>query len=94
MEKYLPVLNGMTITAALAWFLWWKSTIHKEIVQPSIDSVNTRIDVLQEQVNKIETLYMRIQDNLEHKIDRLQETVSSLSKEVAELNGQLKAMKR
>ena len=94
MEKYLPFLNGMTITAALAWFLWWKSTIHKEIVQPSIDSVNTRIDVLQEQVNKIETLYMRIQDNLEHKIDRLQETVTGLSKEVAELNGQLKAMKR
>lgn len=93
MENYLPVLNGFAITAALAWFLWWKSTIHKEIVQPSIDSVNTRIDVLQEQVNKVENLYIRMQDNLEHKIDRLQETVTALSKEVAELNGQLKAMK-
>ena len=93
-DKYLPVLNGMTITAALAWFLWWKSTIHKEIVKPSIDAVNTRVDTLQERLNKLEELYIRMQDNLEHKLDKLQETTSSLSKEVAEMNGQLKAMQR
>lgn len=98
MDKFLPLLNGLTITAALAWFLWWKSTIHKEIVEPSIDSVRSsltsRIDYLESRVKNTEELYIRMQDNLEHKVDKLQETVSNLAREVAELTGQLKAMSR
>ena len=98
MEQILPWINGISITAALGAFLWWKSTLHKEIVEPSVNALQTsltsRIDYLESRVEKTEELYLRMQDNLEHKIDKLQETVSNLTKEVAELTGQLKALQR
>lgn len=98
MQEFLPWINGISITAALGAFLWWKTTIHKEIVEPSVNAVQTslttRIDYLETRVAKTEELYLRMQDNLEHKIDKLQEAVSVLTKEVAELTGQLKAMQK
>ena len=94
MEELSNWIKGITIAGALAWFLWWKSTIHKEIVKPEVDKINSRIDFLEERTNKLEDSYGRISDNLDKKIDKLQETITTLSKEVAQLAGQIKAMSK
>lgn len=94
MNELLPWLKGLTLTGLITWFLWWKSTLHKEIVKPDVDKINSRIDFLENRTDKLEELYDRISDNLERKIDKLQETISILSKEVAQLSGQLKAMSK
>ena len=94
MEKYLPFLNGVTITAALGWFIWWKSTLHDEIVKPDIKTVNERIDFINLRLTKVEDLYEKMQDNIDRKIDKLQDAVTDLTKEVAELAGQIKSMQK
>lgn len=94
MEQFLEFATPGVIVAALTYFIWWKKQLHNELVEPDVNNINQRIDFLESRVEKAEELYDRIQDNLEHKIDRLQETVSGLAKEVAELTGQLKALQK
>lgn len=91
MTDFLPAINTAGIVSALSLFLWWKSTLQKEIVQPTIKPLEVRIKYLEEQVLKQENLQLRLQENLESKIDKLQETISALTREVAELSGQLKS---
>lgn len=92
MEELATWIKGIAITGALAWFLWWKSTLHKEIVKPEVDRLNSRIGFLEGRTDKLEELYDRISDNLDKKIDRLQSELANLTKEVAHLTGQIKAM--
>ena len=92
MKDLLPVVNSTGIVAALSFFLWWKSTLAKEVVQPEIEKLEMRIKFLEEQVSKQENLQLRLQENLEGKVDRLQETISNLIRQVAKLSGQLEAM--
>lgn len=94
MEQFLEFATPGVIVAALSYFIWWKRQLHDELVKPDTKAINQRIDFLESRVEKTEELYDRIQDNLEHKIDRLQETVSGLAKEVAQLTGQLKALQK
>ena len=94
MKDFLPLINTAGIASALSLFLWWKSTLQKELVQPSIKPLEVRIKYLEEQVSKQESLQLRLQENLESKIDKLQETISALTREVAELSGQLKSRRQ
>lgn len=94
MEQFLEFATPGVIVAALSYFIWWKRQLHDELVKPDAKAINQRIDFLESRVEKTEELYDRIQDNLEHKIDKLQETVSGLAKEVAQLTGQLKALQK
>lgn len=94
MEKLLPWLNAISITSALGLFLWWKSTLHKELVQPPIDTVNQRIEFLDDRVVKFESLFERNQESQEHKLDKIQDNIAELTKAVAELSGQVKAMQK
>ena len=52
MEELLPWIKVVSVTVALGWFIWWKGTLHREIVKPAIDSVNSRIDFLESRVEK------------------------------------------
>lgn len=92
------------VTGLLALIIWWKNTLNAHLVKPAVDNLtlrmdaekkaySSRIDFLENRVEKLEELYDRVQDNLEKKIDKLQDTVAGLTKEVANLTGQLKAMR-
>lgn len=94
MEKFAEYATATMIMSALAYFLWWKKQLHSEIVKPDVDKINSRIDFLESRTVKLEDLYDRISENIEKKIDSLQATVMALSKEVAQLNGQLQMMRK
>ena len=91
MTDFLPVINTAGIASALSLFLWWKSTLQKELVQPTVKPLEIEVKNLKERMSKQEDLQLRLQENLESKIDKLQETIQTLTKEVAELSGQLKS---
>lgn len=91
MKDFLPLINTAGIASALSLFLWWKSTLQKELVAPAVKPLEVKIKYLEERMSKQEDLQLRLQENLESKIDKLQETINTLTKEVAELTGQLKS---
>lgn len=91
MTDFLPAINTAGIVSALSLFLWWKSTLQKELVQPAVKPLEIEVENLKERMSKQEDLQLRLQENLENKIDKLQETIQTLTKEVAELSGQLKS---
>lgn len=93
--QQLPMFSVVVLLGILiAWFLWWKGTLHKEIVEPDIENVNKRIDFLETRTEKLEDLYDRIQDNIEHKIDKMSEQIVALTEKVAQLSGKLEAIKK
>jgi len=91
MKDFLPVLNSTGIASILGLFLWWKSTLQKELVDPAIQPLKVKIQYLEEQAAKQENLQLRLQETLENKMDKLQETISMLNEKVAELSGELRA---
>ena len=93
--QQLPMFSVVVLLGILiAWFLWWKGTLHKEIVEPDIKNVNRRIDFLETRTEKLEDLYDRIQENIEHKIDKMSEQIVTLTEKVAQLSGKLEAIKK
>lgn len=104
MENIKDWIVAGGVTGLLALIIWWKNTLNTHLVKPAVDNLslrmdaekkayNSRVDFLESRVEKLEDLYDRVQDNLEKKIDKLQDTVTQLAKEVAELTGQLKALR-
>lgn len=91
MKDFLPVLNTTGIASILGFFLWWKSTLQKELVDPAIQSLKVKIEYLEKLTAKQESLQLRLQETLENKMDKLQETTSMLNEKVAELSGELRA---
>lgn len=92
MEQFLEFATPGVIVAALSYFIWWKRQLHDELVKPDVKAINQRIDFLETRATKLEDMYDRISYNLENKIDNMQATITSLSKEVATLNGQLQML--
>lgn len=91
MKDFLPVLNTTGIASILGLFLWWKSTLQKELVDPAIQPLKVKIKYLEDQVAEQKSLQFRLQETIENKLNKLQETTNILNERVAELSGELRA---
>lgn len=97
MNEPILYIGGISIAGLLSLlgaYMKLKSTLHKEIVKPSIDAINSRLDFLESRVTKTEELYDRMQDTLGQKMDKMSEQIVALTEKVAQLSGELKAYQK
>lgn len=97
MNEPILYIGGISIAGLLSLlgaYIKLKTTLHKEIVKPSVDAINSRIGFLESRVTKTEKLYDRIQDNLGQKMDKMSEQIVTLTEKVAQLSGELKAYQK
>lgn len=91
---YVGGISVAGIISLLGVYFKIKNTLHREIVQPSIDALNSRIDFLENRLTKQEDLSDRMQGNLEHKMDKMSDQIAVLTEKVAQLTGKLESVQK
>lgn len=90
MKEFLPYLKDATlvgVTAFMFWFAWWKSHLHKELVQPSIDLIQKDIDRANARILKLENRADGFTSSIDSRMNEMQKEITEIKEILANLNG-------
>ena len=90
MKEFLPYLQGVTFVSATAfmfWFAWWKSQLHKELIEPHILLIKKDIERSNARIEKLENRVDSFSITIDRRILEVKQEISKVKEILANLNG-------
>lgn len=89
---YLQELTAVSTTVFLAYFLWWKSKLREELVDPEIDLLNKDIERVNARLAKIECRQDRQENLIDEKMSKINDKLTEIHELIANQNGKIEVM--
>ena len=90
MKEFLPYLQGVTLAGATAfmfWLAWWKSQLHKELIEPHILLIKKDIERSNARIEKLEHRVDSFSITIDRRILEVKQEISKVKEILANLNG-------
>lgn len=95
MENLLPYLQGLTFAGAsvfVAYFLWWKTKLREELIDPAIQLLQKDIDSHSERLDKLEARQDKQENLLDEKMSKINDKLCEIQELIASQNGKMEVI--
>lgn len=91
-KDLLPYIQGLTFAGAsvfVAYFLWWKTKLHDELVKPDLLLLNKDIECMNARIVKLESKTDLLSSSFDEKVSEIKEEITEIKEMLANLNGKV-----
>lgn len=95
MKDILPYLQSAsiaTVTAFFFWFLWWKTKLREELVEPEVQLLKKDIEQAKERLSKLEARQDKQENLLDEKMSKINDKLSEIQELIASQNGKMEVI--